>query len=164
LAEIEGLSIWHQGRLKQEGIENVQNLAAADIPALVISTPFSLNQIMDWIDQAILLAHTSTLQFQVLAKVGLIRASDFLAITDDSKGLNDLAEATELKKSELKILSKILLSALNIKLVARFRWQSSLDRTQVTQAAAIQLPQPPAAVPLPREQEELILALEPQME
>lgn len=40
LAEIEGLSIWHQGRLRQEGLENVQNLATADVPALVITTPF----------------------------------------------------------------------------------------------------------------------------
>ena len=36
LSEIEGLSIWHQGRLKQEGIDNVQNLATADVPTLII--------------------------------------------------------------------------------------------------------------------------------
>ena len=70
LSEIEGLSIWHQGRLRQEGIENVQNLATADVPALVIGTPFTVHQIVDWVDQAILLAYASQEQFEALEKGG----------------------------------------------------------------------------------------------
>ena len=145
LAEIEGLSIWHQGRLKQEGIENIQNLAAADISALVIGTPFTLNQIIDWIDQAILLAHTSDDQFQVLERSGIIRASDILTAGEDSRNLNDLVDASGLKKSELKLLFKTMQSALNIKLVTRFRWQSSLNPNQVSRAAGIKTVQ----IPLP---------------
>ena len=159
LSEIEGLSIWHQGRLRQEGIENVQNLAAADVPALVVGTPFPVNQIVDWVDQAILLAYVSKEQFEALEKAGLLRASDVLTTTSDNEGLDELAEATGLKKSELKVLSRILQSALNIKMISRFRWQSSLDTAKVEEAAAIQLLQPspaPAATELPREQQEMM--------
>ena len=159
LSEIEGLSIWHQGRLKQEGIENVQNLATADVPALVVGTPFPVNQIVDWVDQAILLAYASQEQFEALEKAGLLRASDVLTTTRDDEGLNDLAEAAGLKKSELKVLSRVLQSALNIKMISRFRWQSSLDRAKMEEAAAIQLLQPspaPAATGMPREREEMM--------
>jgi hypothetical protein len=117
LSEVEGLSIWHQGRLKQESIENVQNLATADVPGLVVGTPFTVNQIVDWVDQA------------------------------------------GLKKSELRVLSRVLQSALNIKMVSRFRWQSSMDVAKVEEAAAIQLLQPspaPGTMQLPREQEEMM--------
>jgi hypothetical protein len=135
LAEIEGLSIWHQGRLKQEGIENVQNLAMADVPGLIIRTPFTVTQIVDWVDQAILLRHTSETQFEALEKVGVICASDVLTTTDTSKDLNELADATGLKKGELKVLARTLQSALNIKLVIDFRWQSGLDKAKMEEVA-----------------------------
>ena len=159
LSEIEGLSIWSQGRLKQEGIENVQNLATADVPALVIGTPFPVSQIVDWVDQAILLAYASPTQCASLERVGLLRASDVLTTTSDSRGLNELVDATGLKKSKLKVLSQVLQSALNIKMVSRFRWQSSMDTAKMEEAAAIQLLQPapvPTATELPREQEAMM--------
>ena len=159
LSEIEGLSIWHQGRLKQEGIENVQNLATADVPALVIGTPFPVHQIVDWVDQAILLTYASQEQFEALEKVGLRCASDVLTAAGDNKRLNQLASATGLDKDGLRMLHLALQSALNIKMVSRFRWQSSLDRAKMEEAAAIQLLQPSPAPPapaLPREQQEMM--------
>jgi hypothetical protein len=154
LSEIEGLSIWHQGRLKQEGIENVQNLAAADLPALVIGTPFAITQIVDWIDQAILLRHTSDLQFEALKKIGMLCASDVLTNTSDGKRLQSFASASSLSKEALKALRFSLLSALNIKLVSRFRWQSSMDLAQVEEAATLQISNTePAVVEISQEQE-----------
>jgi hypothetical protein len=44
-------------------------------------------------------------------------------------------------------------------MVSRFRWQSSLDRAKMEEAAAIQLLHPspvPAATALPREQQEIM--------
>jgi hypothetical protein len=159
LSEIEGLSIWHQGRLKQEGIENAQNLATADVPALVIGTPFPVTQIVDWVDQAILLAYASQGQFEALEKVGLRCASDVLTAAGDNRLLNQLASATGLNKDGLRMLHLALQSASNMKMVSRFRWQSSMDTFKVEEAAAIQLLQPspvPAAPALPREQEEIM--------
>lgn len=137
LSEIEGLSIWQQGRLKQEGVENVQNLAAADIPTLVISTPFTVNQIVDWVDQAILLVYASQEQFEALAKVGLRCASDVLTAGEDRKRQSQMANATRLNKDGLQMLYLALQSALNIEVVSRFGWQSSMDKAKQEEAATL---------------------------
>lgn len=159
LSRIEGLSIWHQGRLKQEGIDNAQTLATANIPDLVISTPFAVGQIVDWVDQAILLVHTGGVQFEALGNVGVIRASAVLTNTDDRGNLDELAEATGLKKSELRVLSRGLRLASNTKLVTRFRRQPDLDTTTTGESASTQ-PIParsaPADMVLPREQEAIM--------
>jgi hypothetical protein len=55
LAKIDGLSVWHEARLDEEDIENVPNLATADIVDLMLNTKISPNRIIDWVDQAILL-------------------------------------------------------------------------------------------------------------
>jgi len=55
LSAIDGLSVWHEARLDEEDIENVPNLATADIVDLMLNTKISPNRIVDWVDQAILL-------------------------------------------------------------------------------------------------------------
>lgn len=140
LSEIEGLSMWHQGRLNQEGIENVQNLASADVPALVASTPFTLNQIIDWVDQAVLLVNASQEQVAGLEKVGLRCASDVLTIAEDETNLEKLSQATNLNKNGLNMLLLALQSAPNAKIVSRFKWQSSLDPMRVKKAEQLVTP------------------------
>jgi hypothetical protein len=57
------------------------------------------------------------------------------------------------------MLHLALQSASNIKMVSRFRWQSSMDAAKMEEAAAIQLLQPspaPGTMQLPREQEEIM--------
>jgi len=135
LSDIEGVSIWHQGRLRQEGIENAQNLATADIPTLVSSTPFTLSQIIDWIDQAILLVVSHSTQFEALERVGLRCASDVITAVENEEHLDQLHSASHLEKNELRMLYLALSSAPNVNIVARFRWQSSLDSAKRQQAA-----------------------------
>jgi hypothetical protein len=159
LSEVEGLSIWQQGRLKQENIENVQNLAAADIPTLVISTPFTVNQIIDWVDQAILLMYASPEQFEALTKVGLRCASDVLTAGSDNERQSQMTNATGLNEDGLRMLYLALQSAPNIEIVSRFGWQSSMDEARQKEAAAIRPFQDstiPPVVQLPREQEEIM--------
>jgi hypothetical protein len=55
LDQIDGLSQSHEVRLRDEAIDDAQNLASADIPTLLISTRFSVQTVIDWVDQAILL-------------------------------------------------------------------------------------------------------------
>jgi hypothetical protein len=158
LSEIDGLSIWHQARLKQESIENVQNLATAYVPGLVTGTPFPVNQIVDWVDQAILLTYTRPEQLGALKKVGLRCASDVLTAAGDSRHLNQLASATGLNKDGLRVLHLALQSAINIELVSRFRRQSSTE-TEQEEATALQPSQDSAPTPvtqMPREQEEVM--------
>ncbi|MBI2477465.1 MAG: hypothetical protein HYV60_02070 [Planctomycetia bacterium] len=54
LALIDGISELHESRLRDEGIDNVQNLAAADIQDLVEKTPYTAQEIVEWVDQAVL--------------------------------------------------------------------------------------------------------------
>jgi hypothetical protein len=55
LDELDGLTVWHEARLAEEDIENVQNMATADIVDLLVNTRIPVPRIIDWIDQAILL-------------------------------------------------------------------------------------------------------------
>jgi hypothetical protein len=54
---LDGLTVWHEARLEEEDIENVPNMATADIVSLLISTRLPADRIVDWVDQAILLTY-----------------------------------------------------------------------------------------------------------
>lgn len=54
ISDLDGLTVWHEARLEEEGIENIPNMATADVVELLVQTRFSADQIIDWIDQAIL--------------------------------------------------------------------------------------------------------------
>jgi tetratricopeptide (TPR) repeat protein len=55
LKRILGISTWHEARLIEMGIDDVQNLATVDIGKMLLSTRFDTQEIIHWIDQAILL-------------------------------------------------------------------------------------------------------------
>ncbi|MCP4267147.1 MAG: hypothetical protein GY777_16520 [Candidatus Brocadiaceae bacterium] len=74
---IEGLTIWDEARLLEEGIENVQNLATANITNLIIHTRFNTDRLIDWIDQASLIIHIGS-QITDWRKKGIRTASDFI--------------------------------------------------------------------------------------
>ena len=57
LSEIDGMSVWYQARLLEEGIEDVQNLATANIVDVVMHSRAPVGRIVDWIDQALLRQH-----------------------------------------------------------------------------------------------------------
>ena len=141
LSELEGLSIWHQSRLKQEGLENVQNLATADIPALIIGTPFSVGQIVDWIDQALLImyadSNSNKNMYNILETTGIRCASDFIAVASHEDRINQLAEATVIDVNRLRMLFFAVQSATNIQATAHYRWLNSMDIERRHAALAI---------------------------
>jgi hypothetical protein len=67
LQKLAGLNRWHSIRLNVEGIDNVYNLANVDIHDLVQRTKFSVQQLFDWVDQALLLIHLKS--YEEFAKV-----------------------------------------------------------------------------------------------
>jgi hypothetical protein len=71
LSMIQGINFWHEYRLEEEGIENVQNLATCDVLELAISTRYNLRTLLDWVDQAILV-HRLGKQALKLQSEGLI--------------------------------------------------------------------------------------------
>jgi len=54
LTDLEGIDLYDRTRLAEEGINNVEGLAHADIVELMSSTRISAAQLVDWTDQAIL--------------------------------------------------------------------------------------------------------------
>jgi hypothetical protein len=54
LSEIDGLNIWYESRLLELGIEDMQNLATANIVDVMLRTRVPVGRLVDWIDQAIL--------------------------------------------------------------------------------------------------------------
>ncbi len=90
LADLEGLTVWHESRLQEEDIENIPNMATADIVDLMISTRFPQNRIIDWVDQAILFTHLGPDKKTGPKKKGLSR---------DSLRLQGIYTATSLIKA-----------------------------------------------------------------
>ena len=60
LRELDGLTVWHEGRLEEEDIENVQNMATADLVELMLNTRYPADRIIDWVDQAMLYTQLGT--------------------------------------------------------------------------------------------------------
>src|SRR6266511_2348393 len=54
LRQLDGANIWVQARFLEEGIEDMQNLATANLVDLMLSTRTPINRLLDWIDQAFL--------------------------------------------------------------------------------------------------------------
>ena len=71
LGEIDGISIWHETRLRESGVDNVQNLAAMDIRQLLLTSRYSMPQVMNWVDQAILLTALPKTTIQNLQNIGI---------------------------------------------------------------------------------------------
>lgn len=57
LSDIDGLSYWYEARLLEEGIEDIQNLASANLVDLMLRTRVPIARLMDWIDQGFLHLH-----------------------------------------------------------------------------------------------------------
>lgn len=57
LSDLDGLTVWHEARFEEEDIENIPNMATADLVDLLINTRFAPDRIIDWVDQSILYTH-----------------------------------------------------------------------------------------------------------
>lgn len=54
LSKLEGLNVWYEARLAEEGIEDMQNLASANIVDLLLRSRVPIGRLVDWMDQAFL--------------------------------------------------------------------------------------------------------------
>lgn len=102
LSMIEGLNRFHEVRLSEAGIDNAQNLANADLIELGLATPYPLEQLLDWIDQARLYAYLRD-DFAEAREHRVRTASDltaldteFLAGLEQANGLSDLGVTARL--------------------------------------------------------------------
>jgi hypothetical protein len=94
LRMVKGINIWKAYRLEEEGIENVQNLATADITELTVRTHYNYRTLIDWIDQALLLVRLNADQAKILtSQATAISAIELAAASPRATGNNAVANA-----------------------------------------------------------------------
>ena len=57
LSDLDGVNIWYEARLVEEGIEDMQNLATANLVDVILHTRVPVGRLVDWLDQAYLALH-----------------------------------------------------------------------------------------------------------
>ena len=57
LSDLDGVNIWYEARLVEEGIEDMQNLATANLVDVILHTRVPVGRLVDWLDQASLALH-----------------------------------------------------------------------------------------------------------
>jgi hypothetical protein len=62
LNQIDGLSIWYEARLLEEGIEDMQSLATANFVDVILHTRVPVGRLVDWVDQAHLYLHLDRIE------------------------------------------------------------------------------------------------------
>jgi hypothetical protein len=77
LGLIDGISPLHESRLLDEGIDNLQNLASASIEDLLCHTRYSAQQVVEWIDQAVLYTYLERSEIDSFRRGGIRSISDF---------------------------------------------------------------------------------------
>lgn len=57
LSDLDGLNVWYEARLLEEGIEDMQNLATCNLVDVMLHTRIPVERLVDWIDQSMLYLH-----------------------------------------------------------------------------------------------------------
>ncbi len=85
LTKLEGIDLYDVARFYDEGVNNVQGLAHADVVELMLQTRIPVPRILDWVDQAILYVHAGP------ARAGGAGADDQTSAGADGKDAPDAA-------------------------------------------------------------------------
>ena len=102
LSKLDGLTVWHLARLEEEDIENIPNMATADLVDLMLHTRIPPDRIIDWVDQAILYTHLGpeddgkSSRHKALRSHGIRTATSLLAAYDGSKTRGDVEELVKI--------------------------------------------------------------------
>lgn len=129
LNAIEGLTIWHEIRLLEEDIENIQNLATTNIENLLITTRFDAQRLMDWVDQALLLIHLEPGKIENWRGAGIRTATDVLDLLVVEENKAKVAKVVESSEDEIEIIFCTLKRDPNIQHVYSFRKNISIQST-----------------------------------
>lgn len=100
LENILGISAWHEARLEEMGIDDAQNLATADIRRLLLTTQFDAQEIVHWVDQAILYVKVGQ-SLDKYRAAGLATFSEFSqAVMDLSMSMQESLTKNEVGRRE----------------------------------------------------------------
>jgi hypothetical protein len=83
---LDGMNVWYEARLLEEGVEDLQNLKTANWLDLILNTRIPAGRLVDWVDQAHLILHVAPPTkgdradtLDVLRKYGVRTATDLEA-------------------------------------------------------------------------------------
>jgi hypothetical protein len=143
---LDGCTVWHEARFEEEDIENVPNMATADIVELLVNTRFSGDRLIDWMDQAILLTQLGPSDGRQqsgddsvrgrLAAHGIRTASALLFVAEQAKAagsFDDLCEAIAGESDSTVLPSLIWAVQTNGNLALVLTWRGLSTPPQVPQ-------------------------------
>jgi hypothetical protein len=139
LSDLDGLTIWHEARFEEEDIENIPNLATADVVELLLHTRIPPDRIVDWLDQAILYtalgaespksSKRAVLRAQGIRNaVGLMEAYRKSIVRDDTDALEKLLPGSG--RSVIRTLVDTVDTNPNLRLVEA--WRGMPRRSQLS--------------------------------
>jgi hypothetical protein len=149
LRMVRGINVWKDYRLEEEGIENAQNLATADVIELAVKTHYSLRTLIDWVDQAMAISRFG-LKINDLEAAGLnVSAIELAWLAPEATGGNTaVAQAiANAGKMDLELVKAQLNSLYEDALVRELwtLWQTKpeFDGSKIAIPAAVPPPHGP---------------------
>jgi hypothetical protein len=88
LNQLDGLNVWYEARLVEEGIEDMQNLATANLVDVILHTRVPVGRLVDWVDQAQLYLHLDRAE-RGYRERRLVRADRKPAVNDNGRARSD---------------------------------------------------------------------------
>ena len=85
LDQLDGLNVWYEARLTEEGVEDMQNLTTMNLVDVILHTRVPVGRLVDWVDQAFLLIHLEPVERKELVAR---RQDGTAADTDPRSGVN----------------------------------------------------------------------------
>ena len=131
LTRLPGINTWQAVRLNLAGIDNIASLADADIQELLRQTQFGVQQIYDWVDQAILYIHVTEERWACCQALILRGLTDFQSVYADPQLRGPLADKLGLSLENLQILSQAMAQTANGNQVQLF-WKYNTARATDT--------------------------------
>ncbi len=68
LDQLDGVNVWYEARLTEEGVEDMQNLTTMNLVDVILHTRVPVGRLVDWVDQAFLLIHLEPVDRKQLGK------------------------------------------------------------------------------------------------
>lgn len=116
-SKIGGMSFWQMDRLAEEGIENVEDLAMKEIPALLVKTRFDTPLLLNWVDRALLCDQVGD-AIPLFRSAHILRATQLVHLARRESGAADVLASLEHTRKTLH----------------------TQDQSQVTQRGAARVP------------------------
>ena len=142
LQMVRGINIWKEYRLEEESIENVQNLATADIVDLAVRTHYNARTLIDWIDQAIILSRLTADQVKVLTSQATALSAIELAMAapENNNGDRTFSDALAAKLSVDPVLMAAMLDRLYEDQYVRNLWELWQSGTETPDSGKVRIP------------------------